>query len=194
MILRCCMFLEWGANCLLGLFCAQAAYVLAVFLHEAGHALLGMLSGARCLWLRIGCVLWVPGGGVFVKPGRGGGAQGECVLSCPDKKSCFWAALGGGAANIAAGTVCAWRWNFSGFLWAGDFPVFFLMLSVFKILFAVSSFLMAIFSLLPCKAAGASDARTARALCGNGEFYERLRRNQQRDLLRLEFGMLEEMY
>lgn len=184
------MFFEWCETCLLGMFHVGAAYAVAVLCHESGHAIFGMLFGAKCLWIRVGSVLWVPGGGVFVKAGRGGRTPGECVLSCPDKKSCVWAAVGGPAVNLLTGAAGAWGWHLQELLEGGAFSIF----SVFKIIFPGVSCFMALLNLFPCKAGGKNDGKMAGELCKDKEFYKKMRKNQQRDLLRLEFGILEEMF
>lgn len=184
------MLFEWGAGWLLGLFSAGTSYTAAALCHEAGHALFGILFGARCLWIRVGSVLWVPGGGVFIEISGKGRRPGECVLFCPGRKSCFCAAVGGGAVNFAAGAIGVWGWRFQSPWRNGSVSAFY----VFLILFSVVSFLMAGLSLVPCKIGGKNDGGTAGALLRDREFYKRMQRNQQRDLLRLEFGMLEEMF
>lgn len=193
----------------LGFWGSAAAYAAAALLHEGGHALVGYFLGARCLWIRVGGVLWVPGGGIFVRKGGRTGRAGECALSCPDKKSCVAAALAGPAANLLSGILSGGYFlgKMKSFLAAH--PVFWACVAAFS----VCSLAMGVLNLWPgmagwrgagwgnngkmagsCSTGGGNDGKIAGKLWREEGFYDRLRRNQQRDVLRLEFGILEEMF
>ncbi len=167
---------------------AVGNYGIAALFHEGGHALFGRLFGGTCLWIRLGTILWVPGGG-FIRGGRRKlSSAGECVLLCPDKKSLRWAAYGGGFANL-----------FSA-LTAGVFLIclgkrgrIFCPPGLGVILFIICSLLMAFLSLYFGWGGEKNDGVLARK-CQEEEFCRRVQRNQQRDLLRLEYGLLEEMF
>lgn len=167
---------------------AVGTYGIAALFHEGGHALFGRLFGGTCLWIRLGTILWVPGGG-FIRGGRRKlSSAGECVLLCPDKKSLRWAAYGGGFANL-----------FSA-LTAGVFLIclgkrgrIFCPPGLGVILFIICSLLMAFLSLYFGWGGEKNDGVLARK-CREEEFCRRVQRNQQRDLLRLEYGLLEEMF
>lgn len=166
-----------------------AAYAAAALLHEGGHALAGHLFKARCLWIRVGGLLWVPGGGIFIRAGYGK-RPGECVLSCPDKKSCAAAALGGGAANLITGAGAGLVWlRYTPCVWAVH-PLLFGSMAVFSF----CSLVMALLNLWPNRAEAKNDGAVVKALCMDEGFYKRLRKSQQKDFVRLEFGMLEEMF
>ena len=178
----------------LGLGSSAAAYGVAALLHEGGHALAGRFFGARCLWIRVGGVLWVPGGGIFVRAGKKGRA-GECALSCPDRKSCVAAALGGSLANLVAGA-------FSGGYFLGKMvysPAASLVQVACVTAFLFCSLAMGVCNLWPGTAGSdgldmGNDGKIAGRLWREEGFYKRWNQNQQRDVLRLEFGLLEEMF
>lgn len=166
---------------------ALTSYVTAALVHEGGHALFGRLAGGICLWIRLENILWVPGGGFVRGRGRKLSSAGECVLLCPDKKSLLWAACGGGFANlISALIVCVFL-----ICWGKKF--LFCPVGIGLVLFVICSLLMAFLSLCSLGKEKGNDGALAKK-CGEEEFCKRMQRNQQRDLLRLEYGLLEEMF
>lgn len=167
---------------------AVGNYGIAALFHEGGHALFGRLFGGTCLWIRLGTILWVPGGG-FIRGGRRKlSSAGECVLLCPDKKSLRWAAYGGGFSNLFSALTA------SVFLIClGKRGRIFCPPGLGVILFIICSLLMAFLSLYFGWGGEKNDGVLARK-CWEEEFCRRVQRNQQRDLLRLEYGLLEEMF
>ena len=183
------MFVEWVVYPFLGVGLAFATYAAAALLHEGGHALFGCLFRARCLWIRVGGLLWVPGGGIFVRVKRGI-TPGECAILCPDQKSCVMAALGGSVMNFGTGVVAGVAWLFRGYSLWDVHPLFFAGL----VAFLLCSFGMVVLNLCPGGTGMENDGMIMKRLGREERFYERLRRNQQRDLIRVEFGGVEEMF
>ncbi|MDE7210106.1 MAG: hypothetical protein K2O03_01520 [Lachnospiraceae bacterium] len=180
---------EWGLYSFLGAGFSFAAYAAAALLHEGGHALAGYLAGATCLWIRVGGLLWVPGGGIFVK-GWNLERPGECALFCPDKRSCYAAALGGCIMNFGTGIMAGMLWLIQGYVFWNLHPLFFLLV----IAFSVCSLGMALLNFCPYMKGIGNDGGIAKKLRQEEGFYEKLQRNQQRDMIRLEFGILQEMF
>lgn len=185
---------EWVLYFLAAAGLACGAFGGAALLHEGGHALAGYLLRAKCLWIRVGRVLWIPGAGIFYRAARAGRA-GECAMSCPDLKSLVAAALGGASMNFvtgaAAGLLCLlWRERFR----QGAFGSVGVLLFSGTAAFCACSLWMAWVSLCPGMAGKENDGMMLKRLCREKAFYEKFRRSQQRDLLRLEFGLVEEMF
>lgn len=178
-----CVFLYLAGGVL-----AVGNYKVAALIHEGGHALFGWLFGGVCLWIRLGTILWVPGGG-FVRGGRRKlNSAGECVLLCPDKKSLRWAAYGGGFANLFSALIAG-----VFFIWLGKGGRIFCPFGLGVTLFIICSLLMAFLSLFFRWGGEKNDGVLAKK-CREDEFCRRMQRDQQRDLLRLEYGLLEEMF
>ena len=167
---------------------ALVSYIMAAVLHEGGHALFGWLFGGRCLWIRLGRFLWVPGGGILTGRKASYSNAGECVLICPDQKSLIMAALGGPAVNLLSG-FAVW----AVFILKGGGEFFFLKAMGWMV-FAFSSLLMAFFSLFLRGAGEENDGSLAWGLYREKGKCKKMKDNQQRDFLRLEFGLMEEMF
>ncbi len=185
---------QWIFNFVFAAGLAGGVYGSAVLLHEAGHALAGYLFRAKCLWIRVGGMLWVPGAGVFFRAVRTV-RPGECALSCPDKKSCVAAALGGAAMNfvtgVAAGFCCMLRKDSLLVDSSGSAGWLFFSAAA---AFCVCSLLMSVFSLCMAVAGKGNDGMLIKRLCREQGFCQKFRQGQQRDLLRLEFGLVDEMF
>lgn len=60
--------------------------------------------------------------------------------------------------------------------------------------FCVCSLLMSVFSLCMAVAGKGNDGMLIKRLCREQGFCQKFRQGQQRDLLRLEFGLVDEMF
>ncbi|MDE7326101.1 MAG: hypothetical protein K2N63_07490, partial [Lachnospiraceae bacterium] len=115
---------------------------------------------------------------------------GECVLVCPDRKSLVFAALGGSVVNLLTGLAVWMAWILKGDLEGR----FYSLKSVGWMVFVLSSLLMAFLSLFFRWKGEENDGLMAWKLYWEERFCKKMEINQQRDMLRLEFGLVEEMF
>jgi len=107
----------------------MVSFVLAVFLHiivhEAGHALFGMLTGYKFLSYRVGSFMWEKGADGQVRFSRFSlaGTGGQCLMSPPDYNGgnypYVWYNLGGAVVNILLALLfglAAWLVPMAGWL------------------------------------------------------------------------------
>ncbi len=100
---------------------------LQIIIHEAGHLVMGLLTGYRFSSFRIGSVMLIrENGRLRFKKFRLPGTGGQCLMSPPDWKSegipFAWYNMGGvifNAATACLGLLCVWI--FSGPTWWESF-------------------------------------------------------------------------
>lgn len=82
-----------------------------IIVHEAGHALFGMLTGYKFLSYRVGSFMWEKGADGKVRFSRFSlaGTGGQCLMSPPEYNGgnypYVWYNLGGGLVNILLGAL-----------------------------------------------------------------------------------------
>ena len=86
-------------------------YLLHIVVHEAGHAIFGMLTGYKFLSYRVGSLMWEKGADGKVRLSRFSlaGTGGQCLMSPPDYNDgnypYVWYNLGGALVNILLGAL-----------------------------------------------------------------------------------------
>ena len=86
-------------------------FYLHIIIHEAGHALFGMLTGYKFLSYRVGSFMWEKAADGKVRFSRFSlaGTGGQCLMSPPDYNGgnypYVWYNLGGGAVNLLAAAL-----------------------------------------------------------------------------------------
>lgn len=165
-----------------------ASYGIAAFCHEAGHLLIGKMSGGILLMFRVGRAVWISGSLRCFWYKEKPVSPGQCVLLC-NGKGCIWTALGGCIANLAAGTLCmmyriiyvekSWMESF----YSGDLCVSFMIVSL----------LMSALNLIPWPAQEANDGRLCYQLYSNEINYKEFLKEQRKCLFLLEAGQISEI-
>ena len=92
--------------------------------------------------------------------------------------------------NFGTGIMAGIPWLIQGYVFWNLHPLFFLLV----IAFSVCSLGMALLNFCPHMKGMGNDGGIAKKLRQQEGFYEKLQRNQQRDMIRLEFGILQEMF